>query len=139
MPTTLDAINSSIGACAARFEETAFDPTLHHARSRDPTVGVWLTEDPIAFDGGDANLRRYVGNDPTNHVDPTGLEVYVQNRGLFIDGNSNPGNPISHTFFSRRTQLPENCCIHIAGATPPVNGLDGTKTHRKTSRPQTKP
>jgi uncharacterized protein RhaS with RHS repeats len=34
--------------------------------SYDPTVGRWTTEDPIAFEGGDANLYRYVGNSPIN-------------------------------------------------------------------------
>lgn len=40
----------------------------------DPSVGRWITEDPIGFAAGDADLYRYVGNDPTNAVDPTGLE-----------------------------------------------------------------
>lgn len=39
----------------------------------DPSVGRWLSEDPIGFEGGDANLERYVGNNPTNATDPTGL------------------------------------------------------------------
>jgi uncharacterized protein RhaS with RHS repeats len=40
----------------------------------DPTVGRWMEEDPEGFDAGDSNLMRYVGNDPTNATDPTGLE-----------------------------------------------------------------
>jgi len=40
----------------------------------DPTIGRWLTQDPEAFDAGDANLYRYCGNDPTNFVDPSGLQ-----------------------------------------------------------------
>ncbi len=39
----------------------------------DPSIGRWLEEDPIEFAGGDANLERYAGNDPTNRTDPTGL------------------------------------------------------------------
>lgn len=39
----------------------------------DPTVGIWMTEDPIGFDAGDPNLRRYVGNNATNSRDPSGL------------------------------------------------------------------
>ena len=39
----------------------------------DPTVGRWISEDPIGFDGKDVNLYRYAGNSPTNVVDPTGL------------------------------------------------------------------
>lgn len=41
--------------------------------SYDPTIGRWTTEDPIAFEGGDADLYRYVGNNPTNFTDPSGL------------------------------------------------------------------
>jgi uncharacterized protein RhaS with RHS repeats len=42
----------------------------------DASIGRWLSEDPIAFAGGDANLYRYVGNGPTNGADPSGLEPY---------------------------------------------------------------
>jgi hypothetical protein len=41
--------------------------------SYDPTIGRFISEDPIAFDGGDANLYRFVGNSPTNATDPTGM------------------------------------------------------------------
>ena len=30
-------------------------------RHYDPTPGSWLSEDPIGFEGGDENLRKYVG------------------------------------------------------------------------------
>lgn len=40
----------------------------------DPTIGQWLSEDPIGFEAGDENLRRYVENNPTNFIDPNGLE-----------------------------------------------------------------
>ena len=43
----------------------------------DPTVGRWISEDPIGFAAGDANIYRYVGNSPTNFVDPDGLIVKV--------------------------------------------------------------
>ncbi len=41
----------------------------------DPTIGRFLSEDPIGFDGGDPNLYRYVGNSPPNGTDPTGLRT----------------------------------------------------------------
>lgn len=41
--------------------------------SYDPTIGRWISEDPIDFDGGDSNLSRYVANNPTNGTDPSGL------------------------------------------------------------------
>jgi RHS repeat-associated protein len=39
----------------------------------DASTGRWLSEDPLGFDAGDANLYRYVGNGPVNGVDPRGL------------------------------------------------------------------
>jgi hypothetical protein len=39
----------------------------------DPSIGRWLEEDPIEFEAGDSNLMRFVGNDPTNLTDPSGL------------------------------------------------------------------
>ncbi len=39
----------------------------------DPKTGRWMSQDPIGFESGDANLYRYVGNDPGNGVDPSGL------------------------------------------------------------------
>ena len=51
--------------------ETGLQNNLN--RWYDPEVGTWLNEDPITFQGGDANLSRYCGNDPVNMVDPSGL------------------------------------------------------------------
>jgi RHS repeat-associated protein len=36
-------------------------------------TGFWMQKDPEGFRAGDANLYRYVGSDPTNATDPTGL------------------------------------------------------------------
>jgi len=44
------------------------------ARDYDAETGRWTAKDPIRFDGGDGNLYAYVGNDPVNRVDPSGLE-----------------------------------------------------------------
>jgi RHS repeat-associated protein len=43
------------------------------ARYYHPTLQRFISEDPIEFGGGDANLYAYVGNSPVNLVDPTGL------------------------------------------------------------------
>jgi hypothetical protein len=40
----------------------------------EPRIGRWISEDPIGFEAGDANLYRYAGNSPQNYIDPTGLE-----------------------------------------------------------------
>jgi len=43
------------------------------ARDYDPMVGRWTNKDPILFGGGQANLYVYVGNDPVNWTDESGL------------------------------------------------------------------
>jgi len=45
----------------------------NRARWYEPGTGKFINEDPSGFRGGDANLFRYVGNDPLNKVDPSGL------------------------------------------------------------------
>jgi RHS repeat-associated protein len=46
----------------------------YRARFYDPTVGRFLSEDPIGFGGGDLNLYRYVANNPVNQIDAFGLD-----------------------------------------------------------------
>lgn len=48
---------------------------LYFLRGRyyDPMEGRFISKDPIGFDGGDVNLYGYVGNNPINFTDPTGL------------------------------------------------------------------
>jgi hypothetical protein len=38
----------------------------------DPTIGRWISEDPLGFKAGDPDLYRYAENDPTNRIDPNG-------------------------------------------------------------------
>jgi RHS repeat-associated protein len=45
----------------------------NNARWYDPKQGRWISEDPIGFAGGQSNLSQYVGNDPMNLTDPSGL------------------------------------------------------------------
>ncbi len=43
------------------------------ARDYDAETGRWTAKDPVLFNGGQANLYAYVGNDPVNRFDPSGL------------------------------------------------------------------
>jgi RHS repeat-associated protein len=52
-------------------EETGLQNHLHRWYSVD--TGRWMSEDPIGFAGGHANLNVYVSNSPVNGVDPRGL------------------------------------------------------------------
>ncbi len=49
------------------------DLYYYNARWYDPATGKFISEDPIGYSAGDANLYRYCGNGPIIHVDPTGL------------------------------------------------------------------
>ena len=53
------------------------DIELYYYRARwyDPSLGSFISEDPLGFLAGDANVNRYVGNGPTYSYDPSGLKV----------------------------------------------------------------
>ena len=50
------------------------------ARDYDAKLGRWTTKDPIMFEGGLLNLYSYVGSDPINFVDPSGLQPMCCNQ-----------------------------------------------------------
>src|SRR5690606_15572785 len=66
-------------AAGDRFTYTGreFDSELdlyyYRARYYDAHLGRFLSQDPIGFGAGDANLYRYVGNQPLIYVDPSGF------------------------------------------------------------------
>jgi RHS repeat-associated protein len=43
----------------------------------DPKLGKWINHDPIGFAGGQWNVSMYVGNDPVNYTDPSGLDAII--------------------------------------------------------------
>ena len=60
-----------------RYTAREFDSEtgLYYYRARyyDPSIGRFLNEDPIGFDGG-INFYAYVRNNPPNFFDPSGLK-----------------------------------------------------------------
>ena len=62
---------------------------INQSRWYDPSVGRWLSEDPIGFAAGDANLNRYCGNEPTKATDPTGLADELFSQQLHASNTSN--------------------------------------------------
>jgi RHS repeat-associated protein len=69
---TNPAVDLIFGWTGRQFDDaTGLQYNLN--RWYDPKVGRWTTEDPIGFAAGDANLNRYVGNDPVGRTDPSGL------------------------------------------------------------------
>src|SRR5262245_43679116 len=59
-------------AYTGRFFDKATGLQNNLNRWYDPVTGRWMSEDPIGFNGDSSNLYRYVGNSPTNGVDPSG-------------------------------------------------------------------
>ena len=59
-----------------KFFDTATGLQYNHHRWYDAAVGRWISEDPIAFGGGDANFVRYVGNSPFANADSVGLLMH---------------------------------------------------------------
>ena len=54
------------------------DDDLYYYRARyyDPSIGRFLSEDPLGFSSGDFNWYRYVSNNPINYFDPYGFEGF---------------------------------------------------------------
>lgn len=68
----------------------------YRARYYNPSTGRFVSQDPIGFLAGDANLYRYVGNEATGATDPSGLETYGEaiRRGIYggLRGGVQGGN-----------------------------------------------
>jgi RHS repeat-associated protein len=52
------------------------------ARDYDAEAGQWTTRDPLLFLSDQVNFYAYVGNDPVNLIDPTGLQWWLPFGGL---------------------------------------------------------
>jgi RHS repeat-associated protein len=72
-------VSQTVGTIASDFQYTGL---YYHApsglnlatyRAYSPSLGRWTSRDPIEEDGG-TNLYAYVGNDPVDSTDPSGLK-----------------------------------------------------------------
>ncbi len=72
-------LDSNPGFQPFGFAGGIYDPDIglmrFGARDYDAKTGRWTAKDPILFGGGDANLYRYVLNDPINFIDEDGFEA----------------------------------------------------------------
>ncbi|HJT35100.1 MAG TPA: RHS repeat-associated core domain-containing protein, partial [Pirellulales bacterium] len=109
----------------AGFEGGHFDPdtvlTNDDHRWYDPVVGRWISEDPIGFGGGDANVVCYVGNNPVSQVDPVGEQLISRSTAketgrptstptnIYANTAHSSGTPRTFgTFLKHLTQTPIN-------------------------------
>jgi RHS repeat-associated protein len=71
--TQTDAANGDRFKFAGMEYDASTGQYYDKARYYDPATGTFMGQDPTGFASGDENLERYVGNNPTDFVDPTGL------------------------------------------------------------------
>jgi RHS repeat-associated protein len=79
-------LNFRFGYTGREFDQ---ETGLHYYRARyyDASIGRFISEDPVGFGAGDTNLYRYVGNSPTNFVDPDGqYALALSGGGLLLAG-----------------------------------------------------
>jgi RHS repeat-associated protein len=101
----------------------------YKARMYSPGTGRFLQPDPIGYAGG-MNLHSYVGGDPVNMVDPTGLSPYCWYEDS-PSGLSFGSDPDSMSSISVTSAFPQLNCIEIPGNSQPdpnqaANGSDSS-------------
>src|SRR5204862_5036755 len=70
--TVSGAVNTNPVQYTGR-ENDATGLYYYRARYYNPTMGRFMSEDPLGVGGGDAYLYLYAGNDPVDYQDPLGL------------------------------------------------------------------
>ncbi len=86
---------STTGASPNRLKYTGREDDgtgLYYYRARylDPVRGQFISEDPLGFEAGDVNFYAYVGNNPVNANDPSGLAAYLGAKPIAGGSDNNP-------------------------------------------------
>ena len=92
---SLKLVHSPYGYTSREWEQETGD-YYYRARNYDPSTGRFLTLDPIGFAAGDANLYRYVKNNPIRYSDPMGLDFRICSRPLNMSLPDN--DPFRHYY-----------------------------------------
>jgi RHS repeat-associated protein len=120
-------LTASTGTVRNPFEYTGreFDSEtgLYYYRARyyDLLSGRFLSEDPLALEGADINLYRFVRNSPTRFVDPLGL--------LAVSPDFNPDclpslqRALNIVREVARVNMPCNCAFKQIGSRRPLSDL----------------
>jgi RHS repeat-associated protein len=73
MRSDTGSVQADYVSYTAREAERDLGIYYYRARYYDPLTGRFMARDPLGFSAGDVNLYRYVGNNPINLCDPSGL------------------------------------------------------------------
>ncbi|MBE9182617.1 hypothetical protein IQ268_29180 [Oculatella sp. LEGE 06141] len=125
-------VSETNGAIGSRYQFTGreFDAEtglyFYRARYYDASVGRFVSEDPIGFAGGDANLFGYAKNQPVNNTDPFGTTSTELTQLLTIATPRSPGSSIY--------RYPESPNYGIAFATATAWFYLITESERRESR-----
>lgn len=86
------------------FLSVLFLSALNALAGYDPTLGRWLSRDPLenAEVKEGANLYTYVANNPVNYVDPNGLKAVLSKAGIVY--NDKTGEALYWSNNSKDTQ-----------------------------------
>ena len=120
-------VTSSTGTFSQPFRYTGrewdAETGLYYYRARyyDPSIGRFISEDPIQFDSGQNNFYEYVGNSPIKNFDPTGLARCIYN----INEGPNGG------WISCHADDPRNQDVTI----PVASGNNGDNQHHCKNNP----
>jgi len=78
--STLQERRADYDALPLAWASQEVDPdtglTHYHFREYSPSLGGWLTQDPIGLAGGYLNLRSYLGNRPADALDAWGRSMW---------------------------------------------------------------
>lgn len=108
-------------------DDSGLQNNLH--RWYDAAIGQWLSEDPIGFEAGDSNIRRYVNNRPLHGLDSTGLDESpsLAIAGPLIGGGLGEwGQTPPYEFLKPLKGIPELSLYQGNKPSGPTAGLKGT-------------
>ncbi|MDD3470435.1 MAG: hypothetical protein PHE53_10745 [Thermoguttaceae bacterium] len=111
---TASAVDCLFGYTGKMFDDvTELQNNVN--RWYNPTLGKWLSEDPIGFNRMDVNLYRYVRNGVSNYIDTTGLafDIIPQVKWFIVDQSGNQFVGYDHASLLKQLQNMVNSGIRI--------------------------